>query len=73
MSIGIQTMQTPVKAAKPDKPQKPVKPAKSKQPKAERNGSAEKSDKVSGTQLWLVMIKAYHSLLAFAENTAPVR
>jgi MarR family 2-MHQ and catechol resistance regulon transcriptional repressor len=69
MSIGIETMQTPAKAPKAAKSQKPVKPAKSKQAKAERNGNAEKSDKVSGTQLWLVMIKAYHSLLAFAENT----
>jgi MarR family 2-MHQ and catechol resistance regulon transcriptional repressor len=69
MSIGIETMQTPVKAAKSAKSQKPAKPAKAKQPKVDRNGSAEKSDKVSGTQLWLVMIKAYHSVLAFAEHT----
>lgn len=62
-------MQAPAKATKSAKSQKPIKPAKSKQAKVERNGSAEKSDKVSGTQLWLVMIKAYHSLLAFAENT----
>jgi MarR family 2-MHQ and catechol resistance regulon transcriptional repressor len=69
MSIGIETMQTAVKAAKSAKFQKPAKPAKAKQPKVDRNGSAERSDKVSGTQLWLVMIKAYHSVLAFAEHT----
>jgi MarR family 2-MHQ and catechol resistance regulon transcriptional repressor len=59
-------MQTPAKAAKPFKLQKPIKPPKSKQPKAERQG---KADKVSGTQLWLVLIKAYHSLLGFTEHT----
>src|SRR5580658_10295593 len=69
MSIGIETMQTPAKAAKSIKPQKPVKSAKSKQPKGERHSKAEKSDKVSGTQLWLVLIKAYHSLLGFTEHT----
>ena len=65
-------MQTPVKPAKSGAPQKPVKSVKSKQPKAERAGKGskdQKPDKVSGTQLWLVMIKAYHSLLAFAEST----
>ena len=65
-------MQTPAKATKPASPQKPVKPAKSRQPKDERTGKGQKdqkSDRVSGTQLWLVMIKAYHSLLAFAEST----
>jgi len=66
MSIGIGTMQTPAKAAKPFKAQKSIKPLKSKQPKAERQG---KADKVSGTQLWLVLIKAYHSLLGFTEHT----
>ena len=62
-------MQTPTKTTKSAKSQKPVKPAKSLQPKAERPGKSEKSDKVSGTRLWLVIIKSYHSLLAFAENT----
>lgn len=62
-------MQTPAKAAKANKPQKPVTTAKSKQPKASRNAKAEKSDKISGTQLWLVLIKAYHSLLGFTEHT----
>jgi len=69
MSIGIETMQTPAKAAKSDKSSKPTKPAKSKQPKDERHGKDEKPDKVSGTQLWLVIIKAYHSLLGFTEHT----
>jgi MarR family 2-MHQ and catechol resistance regulon transcriptional repressor len=46
--------------------QKPAKPAKSKQPKDARH---DKADKVSGTQLWLVVIKAYHSLLGFTEHT----
>jgi len=62
-------MQTPTKATKTATPQKSVKRAKSMQPKADRPGKSEKSDKVSGTQLWLVIIKAYHSLLTFAENT----
>ncbi len=65
-------MQTPAKSTKPVSPQKRVKPAKSRQPKDERTGKGQKdqkSDRVSGTQLWLVMIKAYHSLLAFAEST----
>ncbi len=69
MSIGIETMQSPSKAAKPPKSQKPVTAAKSKQPKDERHAKPDKSDKVSGTQLWLVLIKAYHSLLGFTENT----
>ena len=59
-------MQNPDKAAKS---QKLPKPAKSKGPKAERPGKAEKTDKVSGTQLWLVLIKAYHRLLGFTEHT----
>ena len=62
-------MQTPAKTAKSDKSPKSTKPAKSKQPKDERHGKAEKADKVSGTQLWLVIIKAYHSLLGFTEHT----
>ena len=62
-------MQTQATAAKSAKSQKPVKPAKSKQPKEDRLGKAEKPDKVSGTQLWLVLIKAYHSLLGFTEHT----
>jgi MarR family transcriptional regulator, 2-MHQ and catechol-resistance regulon repressor len=66
MSIGIETMQTPAKTNKAPKPQKP---AKSKQPKDERPAKAGKPDKVSGTQLWLVLIKAYHSLLGFTEHT----
>ena len=36
-----------------------------------KSGKAAKADqgKVSGTQLWLVLIKAYHSLLGFTEHT----
>jgi MarR family 2-MHQ and catechol resistance regulon transcriptional repressor len=59
-------MQTPTKQAKP---QKLPKTAKSKPIKDDRLAKAEKSDKVSGTQLWLVLIKAYHSLLGFTEHT----
>lgn len=66
MSIGIQTMQTATKSPKTTKPQKSI---KSRQPKVERHNKDEKSDKVSGTQLWLVLIKSYHSLLAFTEHT----
>lgn len=62
-------MQTPEKTNKAPKPQKPAKPAKSNQSKDERPAKAAKSDKVSGTQLWLVLIKAYHSLLGFTEHT----
>jgi MarR family 2-MHQ and catechol resistance regulon transcriptional repressor len=62
-------MQTPVKAAKSVKSQKSVKPAKPNQSKEERLGKPEKSDRISGTQLWLVLIKAYHSLLGFTEHT----
>ena len=62
-------MQTPAKVPNSIKSEKPAKPAKSKQSKDERPGKAEKSDKVSGTQLWLVLIKAYHSLLGFTEHT----
>ena len=69
MSIGIETMQTPAKPVKSIKSQKTVKPAKPKQAKDERHGKAEKTDRISGTQLWLVLIKAYHSLLAFTEHT----
>src|SRR5579875_3446262 len=49
------------KELKGDRPPKQDRPAKP--------GKAEKSDKVSGTQLWLVIIKAFHSLLGFAELT----
>ena len=59
-------MQKSANPAKSAKPQKPVKPSKSRQPKEERQP---KNDKVSGTQLWLVLIKAYHSLLGFTERT----
>jgi MarR family 2-MHQ and catechol resistance regulon transcriptional repressor len=62
----METMQTVAKATKTAHPQKPLKAAKSKQSKDERN---KKADNVSGTQLWLVVIKAYHSLLGFTEHT----
>ena len=62
-------MQTPEKTNKAPKPQKPAKPAKSNQSKDERPAKGAKPDKVSGTQLWLVLIKAYHSLLGFTEHT----
>lgn len=42
------------KVAKPDRSQKPDKAA---------------AGKVSGTQLWLVLIKAFHSMMAFTEHT----
>jgi MarR family 2-MHQ and catechol resistance regulon transcriptional repressor len=38
-------------------------------PKVLKQARPEKPDKVSGTQLWLVLIKAYHSLLGFTETT----
>lgn len=57
------------KSSKSARPPKPLEPSKSKQPKAERPGRIEKPDKVSGTQLWLVLIKAYHALLGFTEHT----
>lgn len=52
-------------------PEKPLKPAKAdKSPKVPRPEKAPKPDrKVSGTHLWLVLIKAYHSLLGFTEHT----
>ena len=59
-------MQTPIKSVKS---QKPVKSAKSNQSRDQRLGKTENPDKVSGTQLWLVLIKAYHSLLGFTEST----
>jgi MarR family 2-MHQ and catechol resistance regulon transcriptional repressor len=73
----MQTIQKTVGSSRPSKPQKPAKsaksakstPAKFKQQKDERPAKAQKPDKVSGTQLWLVLIKAYHSLLGFTEHT----
>lgn len=58
----------PVKTEKPAKlretKEEPAKPAKTaKAPKSEKSG------KVSGTQLWLTLIKAYHSLLGFTGLT----
>ena len=72
--MGIGTMQTQTSPVKPDKAAKPpkLKKANGEQPKLPKQGKApkaEKPDKVSGTQLWLVLIKAYHSLLGFTELT----
>ena len=67
--MGIETMQTSGKPGKSAPPQAPAAGSKSRQAKDERPGKAEKSDKVSGTQLWLVLIKAYHSLLGFTQHT----
>ncbi len=62
-------MQNSMNSTKPPVSEKPSKEVKSKQAKDQRPGKAPKSDKVSGTQLWLVLIKAYHSLLGFTEHT----
>ncbi|HEX5284660.1 MAG TPA: MarR family winged helix-turn-helix transcriptional regulator [Bryocella sp.] len=59
-------MQNSLNSTKPSKPKKASKEAKSKQAKDPRTG---KTERVSGTQLWLVLIKAYHSLLGFTEHT----
>lgn len=46
------------------------KPGKAKAARADKAAKSPKPDrKVSGTQLWLVLIKAYHSLLGFTEHT----
>jgi MarR family 2-MHQ and catechol resistance regulon transcriptional repressor len=58
----MQTASKPQKLAKPPKAGKIQKTGQSKAKKQE-------SGKTSGTQLWLVLIKAYHSLLAFTEHT----
>jgi MarR family 2-MHQ and catechol resistance regulon transcriptional repressor len=65
----MQTIQRTVDSTRPSKQQKPAKSAKSKQAKDEHPAKAEKPDRVSGTQLWLVLIKAYRSLLGFTEHT----
>lgn len=62
-------MQNPVKTTEAIAPQKTAKSPKSKQLKGDRHNKPEKPGKVSGTQLWLVLIKAYHSLLGFTEHT----
>lgn len=61
----METMQSSPKAAKTAKPPKPEVSPKSRQSKP----SKDEHRKVSGTQLWLVLIKAYHALLAFTEHT----
>ncbi|HEV2577701.1 MAG TPA: MarR family winged helix-turn-helix transcriptional regulator [Acidobacteriaceae bacterium] len=65
----MRTIQKTVDATKPSKAQKPAKSANSRQSKDVRPAKDQKADKVSGTQLWLVLIKAYHSLLGFTEHT----
>ncbi|HVG26528.1 MAG TPA: hypothetical protein VM865_02895, partial [Acidobacteriaceae bacterium] len=50
-------------AAAPEKPLKLGKPARPGKPSRDADG------KVSGTQLWLVLLKAFHSLMAFTEHT----
>jgi MarR family transcriptional regulator, 2-MHQ and catechol-resistance regulon repressor len=60
-------MQKQAKPAKVVRAQKSSDGSKSKQPKDQKAAKADKA--VSGTQLWLVMIKAYHSLLGFTEYT----
>ena len=62
-------MQTPAKAVKAAKVTKTLNPAPSRQRTNGQAGKTEKPDKVSGTQLWLVLIKAYHSLLGFTGHT----
>ncbi|HEY4010345.1 MAG TPA: MarR family winged helix-turn-helix transcriptional regulator [Acidobacteriaceae bacterium] len=68
-------MQTSTKTAKRAKPSKNGNSLQAKHnaaanpPKPPKSTKPPKSDKVSGTQLWLVLIKAYHSLLGFTENT----
>lgn len=72
--MDIRTIQ---RQGNPSKADKSTKPAKLKQPKDDhgktpkpgKTPKSDKADKVSGTQLWLVLIKAYHSLLGFTELT----
>lgn len=59
-------MQKPSRVAKSAKPRKPAKAAR---PNPAGDLRVDKADKVSGTQLWLVLIKAYHSLLGFTAHT----
>lgn len=57
------------KDATTSKSRKPQKASKELGPKPAKDQRPGKSEKVSGTQLWLVLIKAYHSLLGFTEHT----
>src|ERR1700761_931307 len=68
MSIGIETMQNATRSTSSATSKRTV-PANSRNSKTERPNKAAKSDKVSGTQLWLVLIKTYHSLLGFTLET----
>ena len=68
-------------AAKPEAAKAPKSnSAKAPEPKAPKPSKADKTDKsekpdklkddkVSGTQLWLVLIKAFHSMMAFTDRT----
>lgn len=67
--MDTRTIQSPAPSPTSTEGANSGKDRKMKPSKADRAGKAEKSDKVSGTQLWLVIIKAYHSLLAFTEQT----
>lgn len=72
--MDIRTIQKPVNPSKPRGPSgratvKQVKAEQVRSPKPGKAAKTEKPDKVSGTQLWLVLIKAYHSLLGFTELT----
>jgi MarR family 2-MHQ and catechol resistance regulon transcriptional repressor len=74
MSIGIETMQTSARAPKSYERAEPAsskRPKNDRQPKPSKDPKAklDRTDKVSGTQLWLVLIKAYHSLLGFTQHT----
>lgn len=62
-------MQNSAKTVKPGKPQGPPETHRARQSKDKRRSKPEKPDKISGTQLWLVLIKSYHSLLGFTEHT----
>lgn len=46
-----------------------LKDERAKSPKQGKAAKSDRPDKVSGTQLWLVLIKAYHALLGFTEMT----
>ncbi len=67
--MDIRTIQTRSNRSKPDVSAEPGNPKQNGEPPKRKPGKPEKSDKISGTQLWLVLIKAYHSLLGFTELT----
>jgi len=67
--MDMKTMQR-AKSGKPERSQSDKTKAAGAN-KAAKAAKADKADshKTSGTQLWLVLIKAYHSLLGFTEHT----